>query len=287
MKLLLVFLTLVCSACAPSMKTVNLLESEMKLYNEWLYAYSLNDFKLNGVVVERPPGISQLLFRMTMPTEGGLSLKTHCVYYKVPYKQIPGKLTIEEIKAENACSEIATGDSWFEVDDIKNFKATFENFKLVFNFDVAGKKIFWSFLLPNLEGQIVHEKYESQKEKKWRTGLTILKTNADTFLNQNNKYIGKLSDRMGRGTAIRCQQVDKNCNDVGENRCDDCRYGWYQVVDYNCPQGGSKFCGQNHCGEKGEPACPRGNRVVGEEDAGICQNDLTAVMNADHILICQ
>ena len=117
--------------------------------------------------------------------------------------------------------------------------------------------------------------------------MSILRISEESFDNLNNKYLGKLGDRVSRGSAIRCQQVDKNCQTVGDDRCDDCRYGWYQVVDYNCPQGGSKFCGQNHCGEKNEPACPRGTKVVGGEDAGICQSDLTAVMNADHILICQ
>lgn len=287
MKTLMIALTFLMTACVPAMKNTDLSESEMRLYNEWPYAYSVQDLKQNGVVIERPPGISQLVFRMSLPSEGGMTLKAHCVYYQVPYKQMPGKLSVEELKANSSCAETATGDSWLEVDNIKNLKVTLENFKLHFDFENSGKKISWSFLLPNLEGPLVHEKFEPVKEKKWRSGLSLLRTNADTFVNQNNKYLGKISDRMSRGTAIRCQQIDKNCNQVGEDRCDECRYGWYQVVDYNCPQGGSRFCGQNHCGEKGEPACPRGTKVVGGDDAGICQNDLTATMNADHILICQ
>ena len=77
------------------------------------------------------------------------------------------------------------------------------------------------------------------------------------------------------------------CETIGEYRCDDCRFGWYEVADFNCPQGGSKFCGQNHCGEKNEPACPRGYKIFENEDTGICQNELIPVYNQDHILVCQ
>ncbi len=283
---ILLMLLFVLSGCLPVRK-LSLPEAEMKLASEWLYAYSLEEFKLNDVVIERPPGISQLLFRMKIPVENGLAIKTHCVYYQVPYKKITGKLSVEELKTDSACPETESGDSWFSFEKINKLKVTLENSHLHFDFENEGKKISWAFLLANLEGNLIHDKYEPQKEKKWRSGLTFLRTDAETFLNQNNKYLGKLSDRMSNGTAIRCQQVDKNCNNVGEYRCDDCRYGWYSIVDYNCPQGGSKFCGQNHCGEKGEPACPRGIKVVDESEAGICQSDLTAVMNADHILICQ
>lgn len=289
MKVLLILFLIVLSSCSQSSKT-SLAENEMKIYNEWIYTFSLEDFKQNGVLIERPPGIAQLIFQMKLPAEGGLSIKTHCVYYQVPYKKIEGKLIIDELKNESVCPDTPSDDSWINIDNIKNFKATLDAFKLHFDFDSSGKKVSWAFLLPNLEGGLIHQKYESVKEKKWKSGLSFLRTTPDTFLNQNNKYLGKLSDRMSTGTAIRCEQVDKNCNIVGENRCDDCRYGWYQVVDYNCPQGGSKFCGQNHCGEKGEPACPRGYKVVDPldpEEAGICQVDLTAVRNADKILICQ
>ncbi len=262
-------------------------EDEMKIYNEWLYAYKLQDLKTNGEMITRPPGISQLLFRLTIPTEGGLSLKTHCVYYQVPYKKIPGLIKIEELKTDATCPDVGSGESWLEIKNVKDLTVSLSNFKITFDFKIQDQKKSWKFLLPNIEDGLVHEKYQPVKEKKLYPGMTFLRINEDSFENQNNKYLGKLSDRFSRGSSIRCLQVDKNCQNIGEDRCNECRYGWYQVVDYQCPQGGSKFCGQNHCGEKNEPACPRGIKVVEGEDTGICQNDLTAVMNADHILVCQ
>lgn len=261
--------------------------AEMKIYNEWLYALKLQDLKVNGQMVTRPPGISQLLFRLTIPSEGGLTVKTHCVYYQVPYKKIPGSISIEELKSDASCEEVGSGEPWLEIKNVKDLTVSLSNFKLALDFKVNDQKISWKFLLPNIEDGLIHEKYQPVKEKKLYPGMSFLRINEESFENQNNKYLGKLSDRFGRGSSIRCMQVDKNCQNVGEDRCDECRYGWYQVEDYRCPQGGSKFCGQNHCGEKNEPACPRGTKVVDEKESGICQSDLTAVWNADHILVCQ
>jgi hypothetical protein len=289
MKQLFFLLTLFClvSCLNSGQNTSSLVEAEVKLYNEWLYSYKLENFKFNGIEFTRPPGISQLVFSLTIPIDGGTALKTHCLYYQVPYKKIPGELIVTELINEATCPEAAGENPWLQVSGIEKLTIKLENYKLSFNFEKSKKKVSWEFLLPNLEDGIYHEKYQPVKDKKLYSGLSFLRINDESFLNQQNRYLGKLSDKMSNGSSIRCLQIDKNCNTVGENRCDECRYGWYQVVDYNCPQGGSKFCGQNHCGEKNEAACPRGTKVVGGIDAGICQSDLTPVANADHILICQ
>ncbi len=262
-------------------------KAEINISNEWLYATKLQDLKTNGEPITRPPGILQLLFRLTIPSIGGVNLKTQCVYYQVPYKKIPGVIRIEELKSEAVCSETGGNDPWILISDVKNLAVKLENFKLQFNFKINNTDKSWTFPLPNINSGIIHEKYQALREKKLFPGMSILRITDESFENESNKYLGRLSDRYSRGSSIRCEQVNKSCQTIGENRCDECRYGWYQVVDYQCAQGGSKFCGQNHCGEKSEPACPRGSRVVNVEEAGICQNDLTAVLNADHILVCQ
>ncbi|RPJ71180.1 MAG: hypothetical protein EHM20_14835 [Alphaproteobacteria bacterium] len=282
--LLLIFLF---QACVPFNQVPGPVQAEMKIYNEWLYAFELNDLKIDSRVITRPPGIEQLLFGLTLPTEGGLGLKTHCVYYQVPYKQIAGFLKIVEQKSKSGCPQTSGNGPWLNVLDIKDLAIKLENFKLSMSFKFKDQKIEWNFHLPNLHAGLEHGKYQPQREKKLYSGMTFLKVTEDSFDQVHNKYLGRLGDRVSRGSAIRCLQVDKSCQQVGENRCDECRYGWYQVVDYNCPQGGTRFCGQNHCGEKNEPACVRGRKVVEDEDLGICQNDLTAVFNADHVLICQ
>jgi hypothetical protein len=262
-------------------------ETEIKIYNEWLYTYKIQNLLPSGEVITRPPGVNQLIFRLTIPNVSGLNVKTHCVYYQVPYKKIQGIIKILESKNDGPCLEVDSGESWLELRDVKDLRVKLENFKLSLDFTINNQKKSWSFLLPNIEEGLIHEKYQPVKQRKLYSGMTFLRISNESFLNQNNKYLGKLSDRVSRGSSIRCHQVDKNCENVGENRCDECRYGWYQVVDFQCPQGGSKFCGQSHCGEKNEPACPRGIKVVDAENLGICQNDLSPVWNADHVLICQ
>lgn len=262
-------------------------EAEVRLYNEWLYSFELKDLKVNSEVIGRPPGIEQLLFSLKLPVAGGDAFKTHCVYYQVPYKNLVGKLVVTEQKANPICPAIATDNLWLELSHLSDLSVSFEQFKLKFNFKYKLQKYSWKFLLPNIEQGVIHEKYQPMSEKRLFSGMQFLRISEDTFDQTNNKYLGKLSDRMSRGTAIRCLQIDKNCQHVGEDRCDDCRYGWYQVVDYDCPQGGSRFCGQNHCGEKNEPACVRGAKVIDIDEAGICQSDLSPVVNAEHILVCQ
>lgn len=288
MKYVLLMMILILASCTLfNQESVKATEAEVKIYNEWLYAYKLNDLKIDAALITRPPGIEQLLFSLLLPTEGGLNLKTHCVYYRVPYKQISGLLKIEEQKSIGECPSLSQGKVWLQLDGLRDLSLKLENFQLSLNFNYQNQKIAWKFLLPNLEGGLTHQKYQPPTEKKLYPGMTFLKISEDSFDPESNSYLGKLSDRMARGSAIRCMQLDKSCQQVGEDRCDECRYGWYQVVDYNCPQGGSRFCGQNHCGEKNEPACVRGTKLFEGDDAGICQSDLTAVMNADHILVCQ
>lgn len=262
-------------------------EAEMKIYHEWLYAFRLSELKAGPGPITRPPGVEQLILKVLLPSDSGLNFKTHCVYYQVPYKKIIGVMKIVEQKNDTPCAEVSSQNAWLTLKNIADLTVTQEPYKLIFKFTYQNQKVNWSFVLPNVENGIIHQKFQAAKERKLFPGLTLLKYSDLGASSIQNTYLGKLSDRLSRGSAIRCHQVDKNCQDIGENRCEQCAFGWYQVVDYNCPQGGSKFCGQNHCGQKNEPACLRGTKVVNDLDAGICESDLSPVLSAEHVLICQ
>lgn len=263
-------------------------EADLKLTEEWIYTSKIENLKYNGEVISRPPGFEQLVMALVIPAKGGLSNSRHCVYYQVPYKEKQGKLVVDEVKKGLSCPENSgEGKNYLTFNGLDKLKVTYAKFKLTLNFDYQKSPYTMVIPMPNIEEGLVHEKYQGLKEKRLVSGMRLLRLTDDSFDFASNKYLGKISDRFSQGSAIRCEQVNKDCQTVGENRCDDCRYGWYEVVDFQCPQGGSKFCGQNHCGEKNEPACPRGIKVVDLEDAGICQNDLEPKANADKILICQ
>lgn len=263
-------------------------EFDLKLTKEWIYTTAIEKLKYNNEVITRPPGFEQLVMELVIPKKGGLTNIKQCFYYQVPYKEKVGFLKVQEIKNQLECPNTASEDKTLALlKGVDNLKVILAHFELILSFDYDKKKIEIRIPTPNIELGLVHEKYRPLTEKRLISGLRLLKLNEDSFDFASNKYLGQLSDRFARGTAIRCQQVNKDCETVGENRCEQCRYGWYEVVDFQCPQGGSKFCGQNHCGEKNEPACPRGVKVVDPEDAGICQNDLGPTPNLEKILICQ
>lgn len=284
----LLLMGLLSVGCLPEKnKQKSFAEVDYLITKEWMYAQSVAHIKNEGAVIKRPPGVEILVLGLTIAEEGGLSLKNHCVYYHVPYKDSAGSLKITEVKKLQACPENADDQAWVLLSGLQDLSISMKDFRLTLNFSMDRQKRSIEVFLPNVELGLVHEKYSSLKEKRLYDGMKLLRLTDDSFDSSTNRHLGKLTDRFGHGTAIRCHKVDKNCQDVGENRCDDCRYGWYEVVDYQCPQGGSKFCGQNHCGEKNEPACPRGIKVISLEENGICQNDLEPVENADKVLVCQ
>ena len=289
MKLVLLVYLIILSSCVSVNKNKkSIAEIDLKLTEEWIYTEKLLKLKYNNTELTRPPGFEQLVMELVIPQKGGLNYKTHCVYYTVAYKEKISNLKIQELKDLDSCPENSEkGETFVTLDGVNNLVVTFSGFKLILSFQYYHIQQKIEIPMPNIESGVIHEKYHAMKEKKLMSGLKFLRLNEESFENSTNKYLGKLSDRFSKGSAIRCHQVDKDCHTVGENRCEECRYGWYEVVDFQCTQGGSKFCGQNHCGEKNEPACPRGIKVVPQEEAGICQSDLEPVLNGDKILVCQ
>lgn len=263
-------------------------ELDYKIMNEWIYTLSIKMFAPENQIITRPPGLEQLIFKLEMPEVGGIERKSHCVYYTVGFKQKKSLFIINENKGSEDCPIVSDQENYFlKASEIDQLEIKIVNFELNLSFTYLGKKRLIKIPLLNVEGEKEHLKLKPMKTKSFYNGFKILKINDDSFDFAMNKNLGKISDRFSLGTAIRCHQVDKNCQTVGENRCLDCKYGWYEVVDFQCPQGGSKFCGQNHCGEKNEPACPRGVKVVDPLDAGICQSDLEPVSNGEKVLVCQ
>jgi len=284
-RLLLMLVLLVGCSKAPEQKWEQV---DYQLTKEWIYAHKLENLKNDGMEITRPPGVEQLLFSLVIPAKGGIDFNRHCVFYKVPYKQTPGEIKVSKLKGLDACPETSDDNNSVVINNVTKLIVGFRNFKLSLSF--KQNEIQRNFVIPLMNVSLgkSHEKYSSMKEKRLADGMQFLRLSDESFDYSTNRFLGKLSDRFSNGSAIRCHQVTKDCENVGENRCDQCRYGWYEVVDFQCPQGGSKFCGQNHCGEKNEPACPRGIKVIGDdEDEGICQNDLEPVSNADKVLICQ
>ena len=115
-------------------------------------------------------------------------------------------------------------------------------------------------------------------------------------VNSSTHYKGKLGDRYSKGDLEICFQQNETCGNKGPDTCQQCKYGWYSIVDFNCPNGGSRICGQSNCGNRGEPACPRGKDFMElsrksqcflESKAGYCSPGLHTYCDQNNILICK
>jgi hypothetical protein len=107
--------------------------------------------------------------------------------------------------------------------------------------------------------------------------------------------IGEASDNYLDGTSKNCHKVNEKCESEEEFSCDQCRYGWYEVVPTKCALSGDKFCGIDKCGEKGFPACFRGYKFdkrqifsgcTPENNSAFCQKGLSVICDSKGVLIC-
>lgn len=215
----------------------------------------------------------------------------YCLYYQRPFKSSFGKLWLSFVNQLEECG----------ISSNAIVAEGFEDFSL--EFQPAQKKTYIQIIskinkkedlvkvpLVNFKQKASYKFAESEKLIGFAPNLRLVGASSMKF------KIGNAQDSYPLKTAKRCLQVSENCDVIGENLCNFCRFGSYEVVDYACPQGGSRFCGENRCGEKGEPACPTGKKVFGIEgnslcfddsEAGFCQGELRPVCNEDNVLICR
>lgn len=266
-----------------------LLDERIALKQELLkslpYALRVKNFSVLDEVITRPIGAESLILSIQYYDESSLKLSNDCLYYRTPFREKKGELTLVR-QFRNECSEIQEGTVIAGLKEISDLMISKKNHRLIFSYVKGSEFISSSYPLIDEKGKTRHEKYQSIKREALYSSLQLLKIDTDSF-DAINPNLGNINDSFALGSAIRCHQVSKECKDVKENICNRCRYGYYEVVDYQCPQGGSKYCGINRCGEKNGPACVRGQQQYDEGTQGICNPELTPVMNADGIWVCQ
>jgi hypothetical protein len=132
MKILMMIILFSLVGCVNSEKiTIKEENLENKIMEEWIYTSKIDGPFNEGKIIEKPVGFEQLVMKLVLLEVGGASFKTHCVYYKVPYKKILGILKIQELKSEGKCPETSSENLWGEITEIENFKPKLENFKLI------------------------------------------------------------------------------------------------------------------------------------------------------------
>lgn len=286
MKITLFLFMFFCSFGVIASSENNLRLLEANLFKDWIYATNVQEINSPNISITRPVGVELLILRLSFEESRGNNYVHHCVYYRVPFKKINGKIIITENKDSERCDETPSGKVNYELDGLQNFIYSLNSYELKMSFTFSKKNYNWLFPLNNLQIKSEHNRFKSESKKMRLPGLTLLRID-DHPKGPNLFSLGNLDDSFSAGTAIRCYKVNKDCIEIGENLCNRCRFGFYEVVDYTCPNGGSKFCGVNHCGKKSQPACPRGTKTRDQEIDGICEESLKPVANSENILICQ
>ena len=227
------------------------------------------DRKIEGRVLLEPQGIWYRVLK------GG----QRCLFYKTPYKGDG------EIRMGRDCSNAYSNPVLFS--GVKKFKVEYENFRTVLEFQTHQRHRL-EYIHFNVQRDRPFKRYDSPVNQSYRTGLLM----GGWPLETGKK--GKVGDNYKNGSALLCHQVGQDCQDIVEYSCDRCRFGFFEVVDFKCPQGGSKYCGRGRCGEVGQPACLRGygvNQVaesvcVENWNAGFCRQGLRRICDSRGVLIC-
>ncbi|MBG07715.1 MAG: hypothetical protein CME68_03095 [Halobacteriovoraceae bacterium] len=307
---------------------------EAKKYLDWAYTHKLTilnqHYFNNDRPISRPYLTWQLLAKFKVLGVGGDEAYSECLFYKVPYSdkkrkkvKVLGQILSKRIHKDRECS--IESDS-IKVDLLKNvesFKVFFSHKKILakkskreikpfiftINYIKKGKDYWLSFPLINLNTDNINwgggrkkkiskrkfSRYSStEREGLFKSGYIWLGLNREHHKDfrvdvGHQKYI--------EGNAIRCETWTKSCKKKEPSFCQNCRWGWYEVIGGKCEKFHDRFCGQDNCGIRGWPACPRGVRQEEKlsylkghcqrsKEKAFCQEGLEKVCDGDGIVIC-
>jgi hypothetical protein len=209
--------------------------------------------------------------------------KIHCLFYKTPFGDKKGVLKITSVK-KGKCDPFAEGNVLTDklVDFSFNYVSGAHVEKSnILEFLVVEKKAVEKLEIPllNYEAAKKYQRYDNQLN--------------DSFVDDVAFGVSTEVSKLENGQL--CHGVNSDCRSVVEYKCDRCVEGVVEVIDYNCPQGGSKYCGRNDCGKKNQPACPRGYKILDSKlaslcfdgsPAGFCEPGLKTFCNEKNILVC-
>lgn len=253
----------------------------------------LDPFSLSKI--SDPVGTWLLLFEVS---------SSYCLFYKTPLGETMGRLRLNRT-SDQGCSEAYDDGVILELSNIKDLhfklpsrrERSLDKWK---EWKIEGKwksnSFEWEFVMPLLKTVSFKNESKDVKFSKIefkKLSSSSLRTFTSNVLSQT-QLKGKYQDRYSDGEVDFCHRFNSDCEVVQEFDCETCRYGWQEVVDYQCNGGYSKICGPNRCGQRGEPACPRGVEHLEvkseycEENskAGFCYPGLNTVCDENNVLIC-
>lgn len=221
-----------------------------------------------------------------------------CLWYRTPAESEPGLIRLMDKKN---CDDY-TNSPILEVDGVHQFNLSLQN-ELQVSIHANQHDYDFKFSLTNIEEIIRGDEIINRLDAKDELSTAARLINGRSLRVYKNKFtqlqqypkLGSLELSYQHKKAIFCHRFDEQCNETKAFDCDSCLGGWSEVVSHRCDAGKTtKICGRDRCGEKGEPACPRGiHHMIDEESfcfegsrAGFCQDGLVTSCDENHVLIC-
>lgn len=278
---------------------------EAKLLLNGYSAFQANIFQLGEI--ERPPGTWVPLLDLRRPTNDHTKQIQICLYYRVPMQKRRGELLL--IRHDNVgCQGPWEGNRLAVFSEIKKLTLSLRNFEVNLRLELVGKERSFSVPLVSVDAASLDypgkrpyqfDRFDSFRLRSWVTGMqlgSLQEGESAVFSPIKAPLIMAEKDGSLEGKRRQiCHEVSPQCQTLKEFNCDNCAHGWYEVAHPGCPQGGTKYCGQSRCGERGEPACFRGEYFVKEKPLkfcvtenplALCQEGLMATCREGKELIC-
>ncbi|GEM_PF-1204813 len=228
---------------------MTLLANTDEWQKRWWGVHSIVDlhkhYKLNEPILEPADSVQALMGLVYY----GESFKIYkdCLGYEVPVNGDVGKIFVVTTSVKETCESVIMSekrDGEFKAKSL-SFNLNSHTLGVMFSDEkFRSKEIF--FNLPNLDRQ--------KAESYYARSVIILAPDKEGI--KQPHPIGKISDSWNTKKLKNCQTADEECN-LGTFNCNDCRFGYFEVQN-GCLNGGPKYCGIDQCGEKGFPACARG-----------------------------
>lgn len=282
-----------------------------------------SDYIGSGKPIRRPVHTWQPLLRIVFLGNNAKNIREHCLFYKIPGKEDSsrGILKFIEVLKDERCDPGLSRKSFIELEDIRDLKVYYARdrevklpafklkvlkYGLALNFNYFGsgkgeeKWIVFPFMNLSRAGEAYsEERYGPSMIIRADPGVLYWPVDIGFEEGPSNppvKMLGSVNDTLATDTLVKCHDVDDNCNETVEFKCDRCRHGWFEVISSKCEKIFTKYCGPNNCGEKGEPACIRGRNFGNLSypagcffggPTGYCKKGLESKCSADNVMICQ
>lgn len=221
------------------------------------------------------PGAWLSLMKISFYQKGTYSLKSDCLFYRAPTEEKSAAFKVTTSLSSIPCQKQIFKKPLAQYEPIRDFSLKQEKELMLVSWVQTNQKKTFYFPYPNLV-----------------SSAAVILGFPENPIPLIDVGLGKKTDRYSHGTAILCHSVTDDCQEIIPNKCQHCRWSWYEVMGSACIRVNNKYCGPSYCGQSGEPAClnttfsQASDYCVFESSAGYCYEGLTVYCEGG-LLVCR